>query len=59
MPAIAAGTYQFNSETVLTEIKDAIDAGWNHIDTAHDYCDDGSISGFKACPGGSVQPAVG
>jgi len=54
MPAIAAGTYQFNSETVLTEIKDAIDAGWNHIDTAHDYCDDGSISGFKACPDGSV-----
>lgn len=54
MPAIAAGTYQFNSDTVLTELKEAFNVGWNHVDTAHDYCDDGSISSLHACKGGSV-----
>ena len=59
MPVIAAGTYQFNANTVLSEIKEAINQGWNHVDTAHDYCADGSISKLRACSEGSVQPAVG
>lgn len=59
MPAIAAGTWQFDLDTAHTEITDALQIGWNHVDTAHDYCNDGSTASFRACKGGSVQPAVG
>jgi diketogulonate reductase-like aldo/keto reductase len=56
MPAIAAGTWKYNMSQVDNEITNAISVGWNHFDTAHDYCFDGS-SGLK-CKGSSVQPAV-
>jgi diketogulonate reductase-like aldo/keto reductase len=57
MPAVAAGTWKYNLAQVDTEIKNAISVGWNHVDTAHDYCENGS-SGLW-CPGSSVQVAVG
>jgi len=57
MPAVAAGTWKYNLTQVNTEITNAISVGWNHVDTAHDYCEDGS-SGLS-CKGSSVQVAVG
>jgi diketogulonate reductase-like aldo/keto reductase len=56
MPAIAAGTWKYNLSQVENEITNAVSVGWNHFDTAHDYCFDGS-SGLK-CEGSSVQVAV-
>ena len=58
MPAVAAGTWQYTTTQANTEIKNAISVGWNHVDTAHDYCEDGSY-GLWCLPGHSVQVAVG
>jgi len=52
MPAVAAGTWKYNLTQVDNEISNAIPVGWNHFDTAHDYCEDGS-SGLT-CKGSSV-----
>lgn len=57
MPAAAAGTWKYNLTQVDTEITNAFSVGWNSVDTAHDYCEDGT-SGLT-CPGSSVQVAVG
>ena len=51
MPAIAAGTWQYNTDTVLSEVQEAINLGWNHVDTAHDYCGDGGMTAFHSCRG--------
>jgi len=56
MPAIAAGTWQYNIEQAMSEVTDALSIGMTHIDAAHDYCDDGT-TGF--CPGGSNSRAIG
>ena len=53
MPAIAAGTWNYDTDTVLDELKEAINLGWNHVDTAHDYCGDGSMAFLHSCKIGS------
>ena len=60
-PGIVPGSYttegKYNSSQVDTELKNAFSVGWTHVDTAHDYCEDGT-SGLH-CKGSSVQVAVG
>ena len=54
MPTIAAGTWQYSSQTAHDAVAAALDVGFRHIDTAHDYCGDGTTAGFmsKGCPNG-------
>jgi len=56
MPAVAAGTWQYNTSTATSSVTQAIAVGFTHIDTAHDYCSDGSTG---SCSGGSNQPGIG
>ena len=37
LPAIAAGTWQYKPEIAEQSVNDAFEAGFTHIDTAHDY----------------------
>jgi diketogulonate reductase-like aldo/keto reductase len=56
MPAIAAGTWQYNLTQAKAEVADALSIGLTNIDAAHDYCSDGT-TGF--CPDGSNSVAIG
>ena len=47
MPAIAAGTWQYDANTAQAAVEAAIAAGFTHIDTAHDYCGDGTTGNCK------------
>lgn len=56
MPAVATGTWQYNASTATASVTQAISVGFTHIDTAHDYCSDGSTG---SCSGGSNQVGIG
>jgi|EP00945_MAST-04E_sp_MAST-4E-sp1_P001753 2,5-diketo-D-gluconate reductase A len=43
MPAIAAGTWQFSPAVAQQSVHDAFAAGFTHIDTAHDYDNQGGV----------------
>jgi len=60
MPAVAAGTWQYDSDYAQQSVVSALTAGFTHIDTAHDYCSDGSTAKFggHGCPGGSNQVGI-
>jgi len=58
MPRIAAGTWQYKHSQVPQAVSAALAAGYRHIDTAHDYCDDGSTGDCSAV-GKSVQQGIG
>merc|ERR1711865_398017 len=70
MPRIAAGTWQYKHDQVQQAISAALTVGYRHIDTAHDYCDNGSTGdctavgksgkqgiGFDTCAEDSVAAA--
>lgn len=62
MPKVATGTWQYKAEEVPGAISAALQSGFRHIDTAHDYCADGSTpmtTKCTECCGGSVQKAIG
>ena len=52
--AIAAGSWEYSSSTAHDAVTAALSVGFRHIDTAHDYCADGSTAGFMSsgCPNG-------
>merc|ERR1712086_751083 len=54
MPRISAGTWQYKHDQVQQAISAALTVGYRHIDTAHDYCDNGSTGDCTAV-GKSVQ----
>ena len=56
MPAIAAGTWQYNLDEAKSEVKDALSIGMTHIDAAHDYCSDGTTG---LCKDSSNSVAIG
>lgn len=56
MPRVATGTWQYTGQEISGAITAALEIGYRHIDTAHDYCADGSTG---LCSGGSVQKAIG
>jgi len=56
-PAIAAGTWQYNSSTAEASITEAFKEGFRHIDTAHDYCGDGTTG--KCSDAVSNQGGIG
>lgn len=56
MPVAAAGSWQYTTDQAESSVTTALKVGWRHIDTAHDYCGDGSTG---TCPGKSVQVGVG
>ena len=37
LPALAAGTWQYKPDVAEQSVKEAFEAGFTHIDTAHDY----------------------
>ena len=55
MPAVAAGTWQYDADTAQQSVAAALSAGFTHIDTAHDYCADGSTG---KCKTGSNQQGI-
>eukprot|EP00316_Scyphosphaera_apsteinii_P024186 CAMPEP_0119322196 /NCGR_PEP_ID=MMETSP1333-20130426/57520_1 /TAXON_ID=418940 /ORGANISM="Scyphosphaera apsteinii, Strain RCC1455" /LENGTH=318 /DNA_ID=CAMNT_0007329359 /DNA_START=11 /DNA_END=967 /DNA_ORIENTATION=- len=57
MPAIAAGTWEYDNTIAELSVTAALEAGFTHIDTAHDYCADGS-TGYCASSGGSNQVGI-
>jgi diketogulonate reductase-like aldo/keto reductase len=57
MPAVAAGTWQYDADYAEQSVKAALTAGYTHIDTAHDYCFDGS-TGDCSQKGGSNQKGI-
>lgn len=57
MPAIAAGTWQYTSDEAQRSAVAALQAGLTHIDTASDYCADGS-TGDCSSKGGSNQRGI-
>jgi len=58
MPRIAAGTWQYEHSQVRGAISAALAVGYRHIDTAHDYCDNGTTGDCSAA-GKSVQQGIG
>ena len=56
MPVLAAGTWQYTTQVTQEAVAAAITAGFRHIDTAHDYCADGTTAD---CKGDSNQKGVG
>ena len=56
MPAIAAGTWQYNLVEAQAEVSDALRIGMTHIDAAHDYCSDGTTG---TCNKSSNSVAIG
>jgi 2,5-diketo-D-gluconate reductase A len=60
MPAVAAGTWQYDSTYAQQSVVSALNAGFTHIDSAHDYCSDGSTAKFggHGCPDGSNQLGI-
>lgn len=55
IPMVSVGTAGSNLTKVYDELNIAIDADLFHIDTAHDYCSDGTAG---LCTDGSNQPAI-
>mmetsp|Transcript_33119 Transcript_33119/g.77444 ORF Transcript_33119/g.77444 Transcript_33119/m.77444 type:complete len:313 (-) Transcript_33119:37-975(-) len=58
MPAVAVGTWQYDDKYAQQSIATALSVGFTHIDTAHDYCADGS-TGDCSGTGGSNQRGIG
>ena len=58
MPAVAAGTWQYTTSGAQESVTNAIKAGFTHIDTAHDYCADGT-TGDCTNSGSSDQVCIG
>jgi len=58
MPVVAAGTWQYTSSVAEQSVTTALTAGFHHIDTAHDYCADGTTSDCSK-HGGSNQLGIG
>ena len=58
MPAVAAGTWQYTAATAQTSVTNALKVGFTHIDTAHDYCADGT-TGDCTNAGSSNQVGIG
>jgi len=62
MPAVAAGTWQYSSTVAGQSVTAALSVGLTHIDTAHDYCADGSTApALASCAhhgGGSNQQGI-
>lgn len=56
MPAVAAGTWEYDTATSTLSVTSALASGFRHIDTAHDYCSDGSTG---SCKDGSNQAGIG
>ena len=56
MPAIAAGSWEYDSDTAEQSVAAALEVGYRHIDTAHDYCGDATTGD---CKGASNQIGVG
>jgi len=51
IPCVGFGTYLLNDEQCASGVKDALDAGYKHIDTAEFYANhDGISQALKACP---------
>jgi len=42
MPVIAAGTWKFTTENAKSSVEAALGVGFTHIDTAHNYCANGT-----------------
>jgi len=57
MPAVAAGTWQYTTAYAQSSVASAFKVGFTHIDTAHDYCADGSTGDCSAV-GGSNQAGI-
>jgi len=57
MPAVAAGTWQYDSDYAQQSVTAAFEAGFTHIDTASDYCADGSTNECST-HGGSNQQGI-
>ena len=57
MPIVAAGTWQYDTDAAEQSITAALGVGARHIDTAHDYCADGSTSDCSK-HGGSNQQGI-
>lgn len=57
MPAVAAGTWQYDKDFAQKSVTEAFAAGFTHIDTAHDYCADGSTADCTS-KGGSNQVGI-
>ena len=45
---VSLGTWQYNTTFVPSVIAMGLKAGFTHIDTAHDYCGDGSTGDCKS-----------
>ena len=62
MPVVAAGTWQYDKDYAQKSVTEAIAAGFTHIDTAHDYCADGTTASFAGADctskGGSNQVGI-
>lgn len=56
MPVVSAGTWQYDTATAQDSVASALQIGFTHIDTAHDYCADGSTG---SCKTGSNQVGIG
>jgi 2,5-diketo-D-gluconate reductase A len=48
MPVIAAGTWEYSANTAQAAVTAALQAGFTHVDTAHDYCGDGTTGNCKS-----------
>jgi diketogulonate reductase-like aldo/keto reductase len=57
MPAVAAGTWQYTTDYAEKSVAAALQVGFTHIDTAHDYCADGSTDDCSQ-KGGSNQAGI-
>jgi diketogulonate reductase-like aldo/keto reductase len=55
IPMVSVGTAGSNLPKVFNDLNIAIDADVFHIDTAHDYCSDGTA---ELCTDGSNQSAI-
>lgn len=57
MPVVAAGTWQYSAAAAEQSVAAALSVGIRHIDTAHDYCADGSTADCTG-RGGSNQVGI-
>ena len=55
IPVVSLGTYARDTPTVYDEVTMAFKNEVYSIDTAHNYCEDGTAG---LCPGPSIQPAI-
>ncbi len=56
MPAVSAGTWEYNTTSAHASAAAALKLGYRGLDTANDYCGDGSTGD---CKGASNQGGVG